>query len=78
MPKGIYVDWTQVLTVDDVLDLTSKFWDMHMDGIVLSDIGAHVLLSVQHNLVAGTIAPFAHGSEAIHSLLQKILSFKVS
>ena len=49
-----------------------------MDGIILSDIGSHVLLSVQHNLVAGTIAPFAHGSGAIQSLLQKILSFQVS
>lgn len=67
-----------MLTVDDVLDLTPKFWNMHMDGIILSDIGSHVLLSVQHNLVAGTIAPFAHESKAIQSLLQKILSFQVS
>lgn len=67
-----------VLTVDDILDLTPKFWNMHMDGIILSDIGSHVLLSVQHNLVAGTIAPFAQGSGAIQNLLQKILSFQVS
>ena len=67
-----------VLTEDDVLDLTPKFWNMHMDGIILSDVGSHILLSVQHNLVAGTIAPFANESGTIQTLLQKVLSFEVS
>jgi len=51
---------------------------MHMDGIILSDIGAHAMLSIQHNLVAGTIGPFASERADIQLLVQKIMDFEVS
>lgn len=51
---------------------------MHTDGIILADIGAHALLSIQYNLAAGTIAPFANERADLKQLLQKILNFQVS
>lgn len=51
---------------------------MHTDGIILSDIGAHALLSIQYNLAAGTIAPFARERADLQPLLEKILKFQVS
>ncbi|KAG5772885.1 hypothetical protein H9Q72_001064 [Fusarium xylarioides] len=51
---------------------------MHRDDIIIRDIGAHALLSIQHNLVAGTLAPFAKESRKIQGLLDDVLKFKVS
>ncbi|KAF5578571.1 acyl dehydrogenase NM domain protein [Fusarium subglutinans] len=66
------------LTTDDIVNLSPKFFDMHRDDIIIRDIGAHALLSIQHNLVAGTLAPFAKASTKIQGLLDDVLAFKVS
>jgi len=66
------------ITIDDIVNLTPKFFDMHRDDIIIRDIGSHALLSIQHNLVAGTLASFAKGSAQIQELLDQVLSFKVS
>ncbi|KAJ5375108.1 hypothetical protein N7517_007114 [Penicillium concentricum] len=46
------------LTIDDILSHNLKFWQSHMDAIIIRDIVAH-LFAIQYNLVAGTIAPYA-------------------
>ena len=51
---------------------------MHKNGIMLNDIGAHAMLSIQYNLAAGTIAPYAHQHADIASALQKVMDFEVS
>lgn len=66
------------LTVDDIMDLSPRFFDMHKDDIIIRDIGSHALLSIQHNLAAGTIAPYAKDVPGIQELLEKILNFEVS
>jgi acyl-CoA oxidase len=63
---------------DDILSLTARFWEMHMDGIVITDIGSLILLSIQYNLVAGTIAPFARERADLQHLMKKIMNFDVS
>ena len=64
--------------IDDILELTPRFWDMHKDGIMLNDIGAHAMLSIQYNLVVGTIAPYTHQHPDIDILLQKLMDFDIS
>lgn len=66
------------LTVDDIMDLSPKFFDMHRDDIIIRDIGSHALLGIQHNLAAGTIAPYAKDSPRLQELLDKVLNFEVS
>lgn len=51
---------------------------MHRDDMIIRDIGSHALLSIQHNLVAGTLAPYAKDSVYIQALLDKVLKFEVS
>ena len=66
------------LTIDDIVNLTPKFFAMHRDDIIIRDIGSHALLSIQHNLVAGTLAPFAKESTQVQQLLEDVLAFKIS
>lgn len=51
---------------------------MHRDDIIIRDIGSHALLSIQHNLAAGTLAPYAKDSPQLRDLLDKVLKFEVS
>jgi acyl-CoA oxidase len=73
-----YADFLAGFTIDDTLSLTPKFWAMHRDGIILNDLGAHAMLSIQHNLVAGTLARYATGNAALEKILQDVVDFKVS
>ncbi|KAJ7136146.1 acyl-CoA dehydrogenase NM domain-like protein [Mycena epipterygia] len=66
------------LTAHDVTTLSRKFWAMHSDNIVAVDIAAMALLTIQYNLAAGTIAPWAEERPELQPLLQKILDFEVS
>ncbi|KAJ7235006.1 acyl-CoA dehydrogenase NM domain-like protein [Mycena haematopus] len=66
------------LTAHDVTSLTPKFWAMHTTNIAAVDIAAMVLLSIQYNLAAGTIAPWAEKRPDLRPILQKILDFEVS
>ncbi|CAG8904521.1 unnamed protein product [Penicillium egyptiacum] len=66
------------LTIDDILSLTPKFWQSHMDAIIIRDIVAHILFSIQYNLVAGTIAPYALKRRDLRPVMEKILNFDVS
>ncbi|OQD99089.1 hypothetical protein PENSOL_c007G03857 [Penicillium solitum] len=65
------------LTIDDILRLTPKFWESHMDAIIIRDIVAHIIFSIQYNLVAGTIAPYAMKRPDLQPVMQKILNFDV-
>ncbi|PYH88115.1 hypothetical protein BO71DRAFT_436066 [Aspergillus ellipticus CBS 707.79] len=50
------------ITITDVLILSPKFWDLHMDPLVPADMAAFPLITIQYNL----------------PLMEKILKFKVS
>ncbi|TCD67919.1 hypothetical protein EIP91_011783 [Steccherinum ochraceum] len=69
---------TYGLTINDILNLTPKFWALHMDLIAGKDGGVMMLLSIQLNLVAGTIAPFARERPELRPVLQQILNCDVS
>ncbi|KAJ7479856.1 acyl-CoA dehydrogenase NM domain-like protein [Mycena latifolia] len=66
------------LTAHDVSTLSPKFWAMHTDNIAAVDIAPMALLTIQYNLAAGTIAPWAEKRPELRPILQKILNFEVS
>ena len=47
------------MTIDDILNLTPKFWQLHNDPAVLLDGGSITLLTIQYNLCSGTIAKYS-------------------
>jgi hypothetical protein len=63
--------------VSDILHLTPKFWAFHRDNICAFDIAAFSLVTIQCNLVAGTLAPFIPEHPEHQSLLDRILNFDV-
>lgn len=66
------------ITLHDTLDLTQKFWDMHIDQIMVRDGAASTLLTIQYNLVAGTLAQYAATTRPdLVSLVEDILRWNV-
>lgn len=65
------------LTIRDVSELSYKFWDMHRDHILSSDGAAATLLTIQYNLVVGTLCQYMSGREDIRRLAQDILDWKI-
>ncbi|KAG1819095.1 acyl-CoA dehydrogenase NM domain-like protein [Suillus subaureus] len=66
------------VTLHDILDLTQKFWDMHIDPIVVLDGAAFTLLTIQYNLVVGTLAQYAATTRPdLISLVEGILRWDV-
>jgi hypothetical protein len=63
------------LTANDVTTLSAKFWAMHTDNIVGTDGAAMTVLTIQYNLAAGTIAPWAERRPELRPILQQILDF---
>lgn len=66
------------LTVGDILYLSPKFWNMHMDPIAWIDGAAETLLTIQYNLCAGTLATYVKGRPDLAPLLKRVLDFEVS
>lgn len=76
--KKVILKHCKGLQVEDIVDLSPRFFDMHRDDIIIRDIGSHALLSIQHNLAAGTLAPYAKESPQVQELLERVLNFEVS
>ncbi|KAJ7488118.1 acyl-CoA dehydrogenase NM domain-like protein [Mycena latifolia] len=62
------------LTVDDVLTVSSKYWEFQTDPIQAMDGAAATLLTIQYNLCLGTIAMFPAGKQHI---LKQLLSLEL-
>lgn len=65
------------LSVEDVSNLSQKFWDMHTDPVTCLDGAATTLLTIQYNLVAGTLARYIAHRDDIKQLLTDVLTFNV-
>ncbi|KAJ7485054.1 acyl-CoA dehydrogenase NM domain-like protein [Mycena galericulata] len=63
------------LTVDDILDVSRKYWEFQTDPIQMMDGATATLLTIHYNLCVGTIAMLAAGKQHI---LEKLLSFELS
>ncbi|KIK39545.1 hypothetical protein CY34DRAFT_769081 [Suillus luteus UH-Slu-Lm8-n1] len=68
----------QGITLLDTLNLTQKFWDMHTDPIMVLDGAASTLLTIQYNLVAGTLSQYAATTRPdLVSVVKDILRWNV-
>ncbi|KAL5362174.1 acyl-CoA dehydrogenase NM domain-like protein [Aspergillus floccosus] len=65
-------------TVQDVLQLSPKFWRYHQDLINAFDQAAFTLITIQYNLCVGTLAPFLPDRSDLQELVEKILDFDIS
>lgn len=63
--------------MDDILTSSELFWKMHTDMMCSFDGGAVALWTIQLNLAAGTLAPFAKKRKDLEPLMADIISFKV-
>ncbi|KAF7978079.1 hypothetical protein HWV62_1733 [Athelia sp. TMB] len=67
------------LTAEDVVQLSPKFWQIHRDHIGMPmDRAAAVLLTIQYNLCAGTLAQLSHRAPEVDTILRDVLDFDVS
>ena len=64
------------VTIDDILNLTPKFWQLHNDPISLLDGGAMTLLTIQYNLCSGTIARYREHRPELGSLVNDLLQYR--
>lgn len=66
------------LTAEDILNLTPRFWSYHLDLLHTVSFTAFVLVTIQYNLVAGTIVPYAAGRPDLQQLMDRIMKFELS
>ncbi|KUL87452.1 hypothetical protein ZTR_04742 [Talaromyces verruculosus] len=66
------------LRVEDVLNLSPKFWKLHADPANARMGAAATLIGSQYNLVVGTIAPYMKRQPDLAPLLQRLMDFDVS
>ena len=64
--------------MQDVLELTPRFWHCHREMINALDMAAFTLITIQYNLCVGTLAPFLPDRPDLEELVTRILSFDVS
>lgn len=56
--------------------LSPKFWRMHMDPILCMDGAAYTLLTIQLNLVVGSLGVYAKGRPDVQQLMQDMVDAK--
>ncbi|KAI0089542.1 acyl-CoA dehydrogenase NM domain-like protein [Irpex rosettiformis] len=64
------------LTMDDILTLSPKFWELHQDPLAVLDGAAMTLATIQVNLTAGTIARHASDKPELVSLVEDLLAYR--
>ena len=62
--------------MNDILSLSQKFWDIHSDPTTIIDGAAMTLMTIQVNLVSGTIARHAVNRPELSSLVDDLLHYR--
>jgi hypothetical protein len=65
------------LSLDDIVDLSPKFWKLWLDPRLTLDGAATTLFSIQYNLVLGTLGTLGYGREDLPVLIQDLLEYKM-
>ena len=60
-----------------ILHLTEEFWDLTIDKVLCLDPAVCTLVSIQLNLVAGTLGMFIWERPDLEVLVKKLLRFDV-
>lgn len=66
------------MTAVDILSCSPRFWEFHLDPIGAADVATFTLMTIQINLAAGTLAPFAESQPQYRKLLDQMLKFEIS
>ena len=62
------------LTVDDVLNYSPKFWEMHLDPILPLDMSCFTVVAAHLNLTVGTISRYLPQRPDLLPLVQSLLN----
>ncbi|KZT22256.1 acyl-CoA dehydrogenase NM domain-like protein [Neolentinus lepideus HHB14362 ss-1] len=66
------------LSADDVLNVSSKYWEFHSDPILSMDGAMATLLTIHFNLCTGTLAMFSKGRKDLVPIIEDLLSYRLS
>ncbi|KAJ6619902.1 acyl-CoA dehydrogenase NM domain-like protein [Mycena sp. CBHHK59/15] len=66
------------LTLDDIATLSPRFWELHCDPMMCTDGATTALLTIQYNLVIGTILGRVGPREDLLGLLNDLLEYKIT
>ncbi|KAJ3839170.1 hypothetical protein F5878DRAFT_582170 [Lentinula raphanica] len=64
-------------TLDDILKMSDKLWDLHADPISSIDAASTTILTIHYNLALGTLGPLLSTRPDLASLTQKLLNFEI-
>lgn len=64
-------------TLDDVLQMNGKLWDLHADPISSIDAATTTILTIHYNLALGTLGPILATRPDLAPLIQKLLKFEI-
>ncbi|KAF9467082.1 acyl-CoA dehydrogenase NM domain-like protein [Collybia nuda] len=64
------------LTVDDVLNITPKYWELHNDPLFFMDGAALTLMTIHYNLCIGTLAMYLDHRPDLKEIIDRLLSFE--
>ncbi|KAJ7235190.1 hypothetical protein C8J57DRAFT_1530882 [Mycena rebaudengoi] len=65
------------LTAVDIETLTQPFRDLHVDPAMAMDTAAGTFITIQLNLVAGTLVRYLKDSPSLNALMNDILAFDI-
>ncbi|KAJ3992544.1 acyl-CoA dehydrogenase NM domain-like protein [Lentinula boryana] len=64
-------------TLDDILHMSDKLWDLHADPVSSIDAATTTILTIHYNLAVGTLAPLLSTRPDLAALTQKLLNFEI-
>ncbi|KAK6988896.1 acyl-CoA dehydrogenase NM domain-like protein [Favolaschia claudopus] len=64
------------LSLNDIILLSPKFWNMHTDPIICLDGAATTLLTIQYNLAVGTLGAFVSERNDLAEIVNNLMEFR--
>ncbi|KAK1973357.1 hypothetical protein LZ30DRAFT_26014, partial [Colletotrichum cereale] len=64
------------LTIDDIAELSPKFWEFHFDPVSSRDMTAFIIATIHLNLCVGTIARFSRERPDLMAILDELQTFR--
>lgn len=74
--SNVRVCWLD-LTTEDILHVSSKFWELQTDPILTMDDSLTIILTTQLTLCAGALATFADRIPHLEATLQAFINFEI-
>lgn len=65
------------LTAHDIADMTPKFWAAHADPVQFCDTSAMTNVTVQYNVVIGTLLDMGKDRVDLEQLIADLLAYRI-